>query len=135
MSKIVWDGSLTVGVEELDTQHKKLIAIINDLDSAMIQGHGKDVLGEVITELIEYVKIHFGAEEGYLRKARYPDFGAHQDQHTAFIQKISSFKSDYEAGKAGLSVEIMAFLKVWIIQHIKSSDKKYISILNDAGFC
>ncbi len=43
MALIDWDKSLSVNVEEIDQQHKKLIAMINELNEAMRNGKGKEV--------------------------------------------------------------------------------------------
>ncbi|MFC1467125.1 bacteriohemerythrin [Verrucomicrobiota bacterium] len=127
---------MSVGVSELDQKHQKhqkLISIINELDSAMSQGKGKEVLHKVISGLIVYVKTHFETEERYLKEANYPEFASHQEEHIAFIKKISAFKNDYLAGKMCLSIEIMNFLSCWLIDHIKVKDKHYSPCLSKAG--
>ncbi len=52
MALIQWDGSFSVKVAEIDQQHQKLVSMINDLNDAMKQGKGKDVLGKIVNELV-----------------------------------------------------------------------------------
>lgn len=40
MPLIQWNESLSVGVVEIDRQHRKLVELINDLNNAMRQGKG-----------------------------------------------------------------------------------------------
>jgi hemerythrin len=47
MPLFAWDESLSVGYEPIDEQHKRLIALINKLHDAMIEGKGQEVLGEL----------------------------------------------------------------------------------------
>jgi hemerythrin len=59
MALITWNDSLSVKVAEIDEQHKKLIAMINELNDAMRLGKGKDVLGKIVNGLVTYTTTHF----------------------------------------------------------------------------
>ncbi len=63
MSFTTWDSKCSVDVDEMDSQHKKLIAIINDLYKAMMSGRSQDVAESTLDELIRYTIDHFSAEE------------------------------------------------------------------------
>ena len=68
MPLIAWDQGFSVGVGSIDEQHKKLIGLLNDLHDAMRFGKGRDVLGKVLAELIDYTAYHFRTEEGLFAK-------------------------------------------------------------------
>ena len=40
LANLQWDRSMSVGVEVFDSQHKKILIMINDLSSAMEHRHG-----------------------------------------------------------------------------------------------
>ncbi len=63
MALITWNNGLDLGVEEIDNQHRKLVAMINDLNDAMRQGRGNDVLAKILGGLINYAATHFNTEE------------------------------------------------------------------------
>ena len=65
MALIKWNDSFSVGVVEIDLQHQKLVALINDLNEAMLQARGKTVLTRILNELVSYTVVHFGTEEKY----------------------------------------------------------------------
>ena len=44
MSLITWDESLSVNVAEIDRQHQKRVAMINELHDAMKSGKGKEIV-------------------------------------------------------------------------------------------
>ena len=54
MSLIRWNDNFSVNVTMIDHDHKKLVAMINELTDAMKAGRGKDVLGKILYELIQY---------------------------------------------------------------------------------
>lgn len=133
MAAIQWDAKYSVGVAEFDDQHKKLIAIINELDEAMRSGKGKDVIGKVVHGLVEYTVTHFAAEEKKMSAMKYPGYLAQKGEHDKFVTKIKQFEADMKSGKIAMSVEVMAFLKDWLINHISGTDKKYTAFFNAAG--
>ncbi len=133
MALINWDGSLSVNIAEIDQQHQKLVSMINELNDAMKQGKSKDVLGKIVTGLISYTAIHFKTEEKYFAQYGYPDADSHNSEHSAFVQKVTDVKERFESGQISLSIEIMNFLRDWLQNHIKGTDKKYSHFLNEKG--
>ena len=133
MALIKWNDSFSVGVVEIDLQHQKLVALINDLNEAMLQARGKTVLTRILNELVSYTVVHFGTEEKYFEKYQYPYTMSHKKEHCAFIEKVGSFKADFQSDKVGLSLEVMSFLSEWLQNHIKGTDKKYSAFFNKNG--
>ncbi|HAX91772.1 MAG TPA: hemerythrin, partial [Rhodospirillaceae bacterium] len=60
---IIWSPSMSVGVDILDDDHKRIMVLINKLHEAMLEGKGKKLLGEIFDGLIAYIKLHFDSEE------------------------------------------------------------------------
>ena len=128
-----WTSSLSVNVAEIDGQHQKLVALINDLDAAMRVGKGKDVLGKIISDLAGYTVAHFSTEEKYFDKFGFPEAPTHKVEHKKFIEEVSKFKKDFDEGRVGLSTSIMNFLTDWLKNHIMGKDKKYGPFFNEKG--
>lgn len=133
MALIQWDGSFSVKVAEIDQQHQKLMSMINELNDAMRQGKGKDVLGKIVNGLFSYTVTHFSMEEKYFDRFGYPETDSHKKEHVAFVKKVSEFKDGVEKGKLGLSIEVMNFLSDWLKNHIKLTDMKYSQFFNEKG--
>jgi hemerythrin len=130
---IQWDSRLAFNIAEIDTQHQKLVAMINDLNVAMQQGKAKDVVGRILDGLVSYTQFHFVAEEKLLDRHSYVELPTQKSEHAAFVKKIGDFKNDYGQGKLGLSIGVMTFLSDWLKSHIMVSDKKYVSHLVAKG--
>ncbi|MGX9726908.1 MAG: bacteriohemerythrin [Candidatus Electronema sp. VV] len=133
MSLIKWDESLSVNVAEIDSQHRKLVAMINELHDAMKSGKGKDVMGRILSGLISYTDSHFKVEEKYFAQFKYPDTVAHVKEHVAFVKKVSDFRHDFESGRLTVSIDTLYFLRDWLQGHIKGTDKKYSAFFHENG--
>ncbi|MCI5157646.1 MAG: bacteriohemerythrin [Candidatus Electrothrix sp. AUS1_2] len=133
MSLIKWNDSFSVNVVKIDQEHKKLVGMVNELTDAMKAGQGKDVLGKILDGLISYTASHFQLEEKYFQQIKYPDAAAHKKEHAAFVQKVTEFKKEFDAGRVTVSVNILQFLSKWLQSHIKGTDQKYSSFFNENG--
>lgn len=130
---INWNDSYSVGVVEMDNQHKQLVNLLNDLYSAMQSQKSSEIIGKVLNKLISYTEKHFSDEEEFMKKYSYPGIGNQIKEHTAFTDKVKKFKGDYDTGKTSISVSITSFLKDWLVNHISISDKKYGEYVNHAN--
>ena len=133
MAMITWNNNLSVNVIEIDMQHKKLVAMINDLNDAMKIGKGKEAIGKILNDLIVYTATHFKTEERYFAKFGYPDTADHKKEHAAFVQKVNEFKDGFDTGKVTLTIEVMKFLSDWLFKHIMVIDKNYSKFFNEKG--
>lgn len=133
MALIKWDESLSVGVQEIDNQHKKLVEIINELHDAMKEGKGRKLLGDIIKRMEEYTVYHFGTEEKHFVEFHYEQAESHKAEHRGFIAKVEDFQKRFSESNIELTIEVMNFLKDWLLNHIKVSDKKFTKCFNEHG--
>ncbi len=122
---IVWCDDFSVNVPEMDAQHQKLVRLVNQLYSAMKNKKSADKVGEIIDELAKYTVEHFGSEEEYMAKVNFPGLEKHKVVHQQFVKKVSEFEQEYMDGKVTLSIEIIEFLRDWLLNHIGKMDKQY----------
>ncbi|MBI4871389.1 MAG: hemerythrin family protein, partial [Candidatus Riflebacteria bacterium] len=61
-----------VGVKDMDDQHKKLFALINDYYEAITQKKAKEAVAALLQGLLGYVRYHFGDEERLIFNAGGP---------------------------------------------------------------
>ncbi|MFO7445553.1 MAG: bacteriohemerythrin [Ignavibacteriaceae bacterium] len=125
MEIIKWSDKYSVGHSLIDNQHKKLITLINELHTSMKEGRGKESLQKILDELVLYTKEHFSTEEMMMRKAGYSGYNEHKVEHDKLAEKVISLQDLYKAGKVPLTLDVMIFLKDWLINHIEGTDKKY----------
>jgi hemerythrin len=133
MALINWESSFSVNVAEIDAQHQKIVGFINDLNDAMKQGKGKDALGSILNELINYTATHFKYEEQYFEKFGYAGTAEHKQHHAKLVSEVIAFRDGFQSGKLGVTVEVLTFLVNWLKNHILVEDKKYTSCFNSNG--
>ena len=133
MPLFTWTDDLSVGIRVIDSQHQELFQIMNDLHEAMMKGEGAAVVGTTTDRLAHYTAKHFSTEERYFDRFGYSRAPSHKLEHSKFIQKIAGFRQDLAQGRVLISVEMMAFLKDWLVNHIKGNDRQYISCFQENG--
>ncbi len=133
MALLTWQDKYSVGIREIDDQHKQLITMINELNDAMLAGKGKDVLMTVLNKLASYCVSQFGTEEKLFATHAYPETADHKDKHHKMTAKVTALIGEVKSGKSTVSIEVMNFLKNWLDKHIMETDKKYGPYLNSKG--
>ncbi len=131
MELIKWTKEYSIGIKEIDNQHEGLVIIINELFNLMSEGKARNKLKDIFDHLTDYTKKHFKTEEILMVKYAYPNFDQHKQEHTKFIEKLFDLKKEFESNKLTISLEVLNFLKDWLLNHILISDKKYVSVVKD----
>jgi hemerythrin len=129
----IWNPTYETGIKSIDTQHKKLVDILNELYDTMGKGHAKEVLGRILDELIQYTVVHFATEERLFKLHGYPDYAAHKKEHDDLTAQVKKLQADFKSGKITLSMQVATFLKDWLKVHILQTDKKYVVFLVAKG--
>lgn len=127
MSLTTWKDEYSVGIDEIDDQHKMLIDCIANLEQSIEDDDEKQrwtAIHYAIVQLADYTRIHFAVEESLMRILAYPASSAHAAQHRMFV----SFLLDIERKSITRDVsedEIVRFLRDWLLTHIVDHDRKY----------
>lgn len=131
-----WSDAMSIGIAEIDEQHKILVGILNRLCMAVAQFESNKITAEILDALVDYTKTHFGLEEKLLKDAGHDAaaLDAHQCEHRAFIAKISNIADMHRMEGKSVSLEILNLLKRWLQEHILVTDKKYADELRSAGY-
>lgn len=120
-----WSSEFSVGVPEMDAQHRHLVGLLNRLHNAMATGQGRAVLASVLNDLARYTQSHFRAEEALMQRHHYPDLASHRAEHERLVSAVQRHIADLQASKITLTVQVMQFLKEWLVTHIMGWDKEY----------
>lgn len=128
------DDKFSVGIQELDEQHKQLIELINRLFDSMTTGQDKErTTKEIMNQLIQYTIIHFSVEESLFRIFDYPEYMEHCLHHQELRKQAQEINQKIQSGERVVTPELLFFLEKWITNHIKVEDKKYAPFLLKEG--
>ncbi len=124
LAKLVWSDDLDVGNPMIDSDHRQLIALANQLAQALTTDGVTEKPGEILDELLTFTKAHFAREERLMQRIGYLDFAAHKSQHDGLLSDVKKLRRSIHHGEMHLSDRTSAFLCEWLLRHIRTSDKQ-----------
>lgn len=130
---VEWKVEYSVGIDSIDQQHKKLLNLINQLQTAVNHSTGEEFEREALDALVDYTRTHFTYEEGLMEQNDYPDFEPHKKQHEAMVKEVEKVLAEYQKDHDTAMTNAVAYLKDWLINHINGTDKKYSEYLIGKG--
>ncbi len=133
MEIINWKNEFSVGVKQMDEQHKKLLGMINRLIAEQHTLTDPKTIAELLTEMTDYAQAHFRAEEYLMAEYGYDQKSRQEEQHRTFIEKTISFYSASDIGPNILSVALLDYLGTWLVGHILTEDMKYKEFFRSKG--
>jgi len=110
----------------LDAQHKQIIAIINELYTAIERGEDRAKLAGLLDRLCQYTVVHFRHEEQVMQQHGYPDLAQHKALHEQLRHQTADLRTHVSLVTGR---DLLRFLKEWWLEHIQSQDKKYAPYL------
>ncbi len=129
---VLWSEFLSVGIPEMDEQHRGLFAMIGDLDDLLATFESKpedatavEKFQEVFEGLIHYTQSHFEEEEALMRESGFPHVEEHCQEHAAFLAKIQKENAHFGTAPREATLELHHYLCHWLAHHIAQEDKNY----------
>lgn len=133
MAYFTWDSSLDIGVDLIDSQHRRIMDYVNDLHEA-IQNSDVDLVFEVMDRLKDYTFDHFAFEQQLMEKAGYPLLEPHIQVHQRFCSRVDELNTLLKNGSDpfGVARKTRTELCRWLIEHIKDEDQNYAALVRKA---
>lgn len=122
MKDIVWSKILSVGVDEIDEDHRKLVQVFNLLNHAVAEGESPAYLAALLDELINCTVWHFSHEERLMLKHGYPEAAEHKTEHADLIDSAKALQQTVLGGGGAVADADIAFLERWLTEHILTAD-------------
>jgi hemerythrin len=117
MNPFSWNDKHSVGLPEIDADHRALFRIAEQLYENIENGTAQDNLDGYLARLDSYAKFHFETEENLMRRTLFPGYAQHRREHESFAARISNLKRLARSGSADRAEALMDFLRNWIEQH------------------
>ncbi|CAA7626262.1 bacteriohemerythrin [Magnetospirillum sp. SS-4] len=130
---IRWHDEYSVGVQRIDSHHRRLFEIANSVLDQLDRGNSMAEVSETMGLLREYARFHFGEEEGLLIRYKYPDLKAHLARHARLLEQLTELQSSVAGGRGCNEAELLTFLQEWIVGHTLSDDHRAALFLNSKG--
>jgi hemerythrin len=130
MKKLDWNDKFSIGLPDIDDQHKKLINIINMMND-VFEGNVSEQssLKIVLLEMEDYLQYHFKTEEDFMQIINYPDFASHKTEYNYFIDAVKNFVEQLNENR-DIAKDLLIFLYNWLSNHILNLDQKIGQYVN-----
>jgi len=123
MNYIKWSNELELGVPFIDSDHRVLIRLLNQVAACIEANEETTVLGSVISSLADYTIYHFEREERFQEMANHSGLSEHKERHAELAQKVEAYKDSFLADPQNFSgKELLTFLSKWLTDHILGDD-------------
>lgn len=124
MKEIVWERLLSVEVDEIDDDHRKLLNLFNLLTHSLIDEESKNYQAALLQELINCTIWHFSHEERLMLKYGYEEIEQHRAIHRELVKSAREFQNRVVRANKSISEEDVVFLEHWLTEHILTEDMR-----------
>jgi hemerythrin-like metal-binding protein len=122
-----------VSIEAMDADHGKIFEYINAVHRGIKNKLPVAELSRTTEDLALFTREHFDREERMMYSGGYPELAAQQKAHHALMAKMDGYLRGLKEGTAVDLINMMAFLKGWLQNHILGMDKHYGPFFNQKG--
>jgi hemerythrin-like metal-binding protein len=128
---LIWDNTLSIGVDEVDEDHRRLVDLFNIFNHSVAEGESTDYVQAVLEELISLTVWHFRHEERLMLKYGYEGLSEHKEEHQDLIESVKELQQQYLRENKSVSGEDIQFLEHWLTAHIYDADMKLGNYLTE----
>lgn len=124
MTLIEWRDEFSVGVPEVDHEHREMIELINRLHDKLSGRPAAITTMEFLGEIYTKISAHFALEEKVMRARQYDEYREHKADHEQLLDELRDIMDEYEEGE-GLDDRLLGErLRIWFTEHFKTRDAR-----------
>lgn len=124
MSRLQWRDEFSVGIAEIDHEHRELIELINGLQKNLRARDDVDKILESLGEIYAQIAAHFALEERMMRKTRYPAYAEHKEDHETLMDDLRDIMDGVEDDGILDETQLTDDLDRWFSDHFRTHDAK-----------
>ena len=128
-----WKEEYSTGIASIDEQHKRFIALINEIHVCILDEREEPIVSKVLDDLKQYAVYHFSQEEILFQEYGYKETKEHGEKHELYIKQIELLKTLTLSQKKTLSIQTLSILISWLEHHILEEDMAYITFMRGNG--
>ena len=124
MSLIEWNDEFNIGIEDVDSEHRGLVELINTLHDSMSAGAKRADVVEGLSDIHALISAHFAREEAFMRKARYMAYAEHKEDHEVLLDDLRDMIERYRREGQFDEARLSADLQYWFSEHFRPHDAR-----------
>ena len=125
MTLLDWRENFSIGIAEVDHEHRELIGLINSLHAALGDERGGERVEAFLGEIFAGIAAHFALEERVMRERRYDALAEHKADHERLLDQLRDMM-DAQAEGAELDDAVFGDqLAEWFAGHFRTHDARF----------
>jgi hemerythrin len=133
MALMTWSNKYSVGIKALDSQHRAMMRILNELHAAAMRGKAREVASSLLGQWVSLANGHFATEEELMESTRYPGLAGHRAKHQELSGQVAEFASRHEQDDATVYTPLLYFVRDYQTKHMQTEDREYAPWLKAHG--
>lgn len=129
MTLLQWQETFSVGVAEVDHEHRELIDLINTLHTALGTERSGERVEAFLGEIFADISAHFALEERVMRERRYDALAEHKGDHERLLDELRDIMDAQADGSALDDAQLGAVLAEWFGRHFRTHDARFHRLL------
>lgn len=126
-----WKDEYSVGIAEIDDQHKGIIDLFTVINTAFENRESWSDVFFKLEQLREHARFHFAVEESLMRMHGYSKQAEHVDQHKHFLGKLDQLQMTTLSRH--VTMNTINYLSDWYTDHLKTLDQDFVRYIIDSG--
>lgn len=117
MNTVEWSDALQLDFEPMDKIHREFVDLL-----ALAQTAPDHALPQAWSAVVDHTAQHFGQEDAWMRKTRYPLAGNHILQHRVVLNVLREGLVMARGGEVARVRQMAGELAAWFAKHTQSLD-------------
>lgn len=124
MQSYQWSDHLSVGVKEIDDQHKILVELLGDLQQKLLQKMDDGEILAALQSMQHYAQVHFALEEALMQPLQQSleNYTMHLSEHRNFEETVHGLIFSFTRDGHDVAWQLFIFLGDWLMRHIQQTD-------------
>lgn len=124
--KIEWTDAMSVGIPEIDEDHKRFVFLVNEFNRAILDRMGLDEIRKRLRQVTDDAVQHFAHEEKLFKQWNYPDADDHARRHAQAVATLRTLKDKFVSYDLESEwIDVGMAVKDLLIDHLITEDMKY----------
>ena len=124
--QLQWDDGMSVGIPEIDEDHKQFLLLINELNRSITEGRKQTEIKQRLKFIVDDAARHFQREEKFFQEMQFPDAASHALVHGQVLKALRRIQDSFiPYGLDAEWVDAGLFIKSILLSHIFTEDMKY----------
>lgn len=125
-----WTTDLETGNEAIDSQHRSLFVLANELQDAVeAESPDADTVTDCVWRLADYVMQHFADEQELMEASGYPELPVHRSMHDQLTGETMRITARMMNDEPLSAAELAPLVTRWLRDHIGAADKRFAAFV------